>query len=209
MPGQFPPPSAREKLLDSVIDHFTEDGLADQSLRRIAEAVGSSHRMLLYHFGSKDGLLLEVARAVEARTQATFAALGAHADGETDALVRRMWAHVADPGLADFERLFFALYGRALQGDESALPLLQGDPEDWLEANVAVAARRGVPAGIARVHARLGLAVTRGLLLDLLATGDRAGVDAALEVFAGRYAGRWWEAAAPEAAGAGTSDRAS
>ena len=43
---------------------------------------------------------------------------------------------------------------------------------------------------MARVHARLGLAVVRGLLLDLLATGDRAGVDAALEVFARRYAGR-------------------
>ncbi len=207
MPGQSASPSARERLLDSVIEHFTEDGLADQSLRRIAEAVGSSHRMLLYHFGSKDGLLLEVARAVEARTKAAFAAIGADAGGRTDTLVRRMWAHVADPALADFERLFFALYGRALQGDESALPLLKGDLEDWLEANVAVAATDGVPAEVTRVHARLGLAVTRGLLLDLLATGDRAGVDAALEVFARRYAGRWWEAAA--AAGTGTSDRAS
>jgi hypothetical protein len=46
----------------------------------------------------------------------------------------------------------------------------------------------GVPADVVRAHARLGLAVTRGLLLDLLATGDRAGVDAALEVFAGGYA---------------------
>ena len=46
---------------------------------------------------------------------------------------------------------------------------------------------------MARVHARLGLAVVRGLLLDLLATGDRAGVDAALEAFARRYAGTWWE----------------
>ena len=105
-------------------------GLADQSLRRIAEAVGTSHRMLLYHFGSKDGLLLEVVREVEARTQARFGAIGEGAGGETDELVRRMWAYVADPALADFERLFFALYGRALQGDESALPLLDGRHRD-------------------------------------------------------------------------------
>jgi hypothetical protein len=84
--------------------------------------------------------------------------------------------------------------------------LLKDDLESWLEANVAVAATVGVPADVARVHARLGLAVTRGLLLDLLASGDRAGTDAALEVFARRYAGRWWE---PEGASTVTSDRAS
>jgi len=193
-------------LLDAVIEHFTADGLADQSLRRVAEAVGTSHRMLLYHFGSKDGLLLEVAREVEARTKTAFAAIGEDAGGGTDELVRRMWAHVSDPALAGFERLFFALYGRALQGDEPAVPLLKDDLESWLEANVAVAATVGVPADVARVHARLGLAVTRGLLLDLLATGDRAGADAALEAFARRYAGRWWE---PEGASTVTSDRAS
>ena len=63
-----------------------------------------------------------------------------------------------------------------------------------------------MPPAVARAHARLGLAVVRGLLLDLLATGDRAGVDAALDAFASSYAGRWWEAAP---ATAGTSDRAS
>ena len=51
--------------------------------------------------------------------------------------------------------------------------------------------------------------MTRGLLLDLLATGDRTGVEAALEVFARRYAGRWWEAEVPEGEDTLTSDRAS
>ena len=59
-----------------------------------------------------------------------------------------------------------------------------------------------MPADVARVHARLGVAVVRGLLLDLLATGDRGGVDAALEVFARRYAGRWWEDQAEAPVGA-------
>jgi AcrR family transcriptional regulator len=196
--------SAKERLLNAVIEHFAADGLADQSLRRIAEAVGTSHRMLLYHFGSKDGLLLEVVRAVESRTQAQFAAVADAAEPQqVDEVVRTIWRYVADPGLADFERLFFALYGRALQGEESARPLLKDDIENWLEANVSVAAMAGVPTSVARTHSRLGLAVTRGLLLDLLATGDRAGVDAALEVFARRYRGRWWEG------DNGTTDRAS
>lgn len=197
--------TARQRLLNAVIDHFAADGLADQSLRRIAEAVGSSHRMLLYHFGSKDGLLLAVVTEVEARTQQRLAELSEDAPGETDALIRRMWSYLADPALGDFERLFFALYGRALQGDAAIRPLLNEDVTHWLEANVALTAQWGVPADIARTHGRLALAVTRGLLLDLLATGDRAGVDAALEVFADGYRGRWWE---PQAE-SGSNDRAS
>ena len=133
------------------IEHFTAEGLADQSLRRIAEAVGTSHRMLLYHFGSKDGLLLEVVREVEARTQGAWPAVGEDAGGETDELIRRMWAYVADPALGDFERLFFALYGRALQGDEV-------DPAAARRRHRALARRQrgagrdrsGVPADVAR-----------------------------------------------------------
>ena len=192
--------SGRDLLLDQVVDHFVTDGLGDLSLRKIAAAIGTSHRMLLYHFGSKNGLLLEVVRAVEARTREP--ARGARAvrgdpegsDLGTDQVIRAMWQFVADPAQGDFERLFFALYGRALQGDEQVRPLLGESIESWLEANDALAAAQGIPLDQARVHARLGLAVVRGLLLDLLATGDRAGVDASLEVFARRYAGSWWEA---------------
>jgi AcrR family transcriptional regulator len=191
----------RQRLLQAVIAHFTAEGLADQSLRHIAQAVGSSHRMLLYHFGSKDGLLLAVVREVEATTQQRLEVLAEDLPGETEAVIRRMWAYLADPALGDFERLFFALYGRALQGDESIRSLLDDDVAHWLDANVALTAPWGLPADVARTHARLGLAVTRGLLMDLLATGDRAGVDSALELFAAGYSRRWPEAQpAPDAA---------
>jgi AcrR family transcriptional regulator len=156
--------------------------------------------MLLYHFGSKSGLLLEVVRAVEARSRGELGEIGQGADLETDQVIRDMWQFLADPAQADFERLFFALYGRALQGDEQVRPLLGESIASWLEANDTLAATRGIPHDEARAHARLGLAVVRGLLLDLLATGDRAGVDASLEVFARRYAGSWW---VPESSPAG------
>ena len=92
-------------------------------------------------------------------------------------MIRDMWEFLADPAQADFERLFFAFYGRALQGDAPVRPLLGEAIESWLDANVALANSTALRS-TARVHARLGLAVIRGLLLDLLATGDRAGVDA-------------------------------
>ncbi|OLT20781.1 hypothetical protein BJF78_35150 [Pseudonocardia sp. CNS-139] len=60
---------------------------------------------------------------------------------------------------------------------------------DWLEPLAALTVQSGVPPEQARAHARLRLAVARGLLLDLLATGDVDGVRAAAEVHAAAYRG--------------------
>jgi AcrR family transcriptional regulator len=176
---------AKEKLLTAVIDRLTEHGLGDESLRGLAAAVGTSHRMLIYHFGSKEGLLIEVARTIEERQRVAFADLEAElatdpALGPAE-LTRRFWRRVADPSLWPAERLFFELYGQALQGREGTTPFLDGIVESWLGPLTEVTMRLGSPPDLARADARLGVAVLRGLILDLLATGDRAGVDAALE----------------------------
>lgn len=60
---------------------------------------------------------------------------------------------------------------------------------NWLEPLVAAEVAAGADPAMARNRARLGLATVRGLLLDLLATGDRAGVDAAMEEFLRLYYG--------------------
>jgi AcrR family transcriptional regulator len=175
----------RQRLLDAAIDHLAAHGLSDLSLRQLAAALGTSHRMLIYHFGSKEGLLVEVIRAVERRQREAFAEVSL--EGTPGDVIRRMWQRFADPALAPHERLFFEVYGQALQGQPHAVPVLDGIVESWLEPAVEFARRHGVPEDVARADARLGVAVMRGLLLDLLATGDRAGVDAALERFVTGY----------------------
>jgi hypothetical protein len=72
--------------------------------------------------------------------------------------------------------------------------LLDGIVEDWLEPVAEINVSLGVPRPLARAHARLGVAVTRGLLLDLLATRDVAAVDAAMEAFIDIYV-TWLERA--------------
>jgi AcrR family transcriptional regulator len=177
-------PDARERLLDAVVTYMAEHGAADLSLRRLAAAIGTSHRMLLYHFGSKPQLLVEVVRAVEERQRAALAELVEDAGPLAPADVgRRMWARLADPALGPSERLFFELYGQALQGTPGTVELLDGIVESWVEPIAALRRAGGMPEDRARARARLELATTRGLLLDLLATGDRAGVDAAVEEF--------------------------
>jgi len=171
----------RERLLAGAIEHVSQHGVGEISLRQLAAALGTSHRMLLYHFGSREALLIEVIRTVEEQQRAALAQiLEEEADAPPAEVMRRMWARVADPALWPNERLFFEVYAQALQGSPHALPLLDGIVDAWVEPLAALVAP-GRPEAEARAEARLGVAVVRGLLLDLLATGDREAVDAAME----------------------------
>lgn len=182
------PPPPKERLLDALIEHLAEHGLHDMSLRSLASAVGTSHRMLSYHFGSRAGVLVAVSLEVEARQREALAALqGAEPDLPPAEAMRRMWRQFADPALWPHERLFFALYVRALQGDPEAQPFLDGIVSAWTGPAAIALMELGYTAAEAAAEARLSVAVTRGLLLDLLATGDRAAVDVAMDRFARRY----------------------
>lgn len=182
----------RSRLLVAAVDHATGHGVSDWSLRGIAAAIGTSHRMLIYHFGSKEGLLVEVVRTVEERQREALADLWRDLDADPPAdpaeVARRFWRRLADPALWPAERLFYELYGQALAGRAGTERFLDGIVESWLGPLAELMRRTGVPAEHVRATARLGVAVARGLLLDLLATGDRAGVDEAMERFVAGHA---------------------
>lgn len=157
----------RRELLDALVAVFADGGIGGRSLREVAEAVGTSHRMLLHHFSSRDELLVAIVDEVERRQREVLGQLPADpAEG-----FAAMWADLRRPELRPFERLFFECYARGAQGEEPYARMLPGAVDDWL-AEIGSSAL-----------ARLGLAVIRGLLLDLVGTGDEAGVDAAAQAF--------------------------
>jgi AcrR family transcriptional regulator len=175
--------SARDDLLAAALRYLTEHGVGELSLRALAAELGTSHRMLIYHFGSREGLLVEVVKAVERRQRARLAEIMADPDLTPIEQERRFWEDLVDPAKWPAERLFFELYGQALQGRKHAVPLLDGIVTDWLDPLTEIGVRQGLPRDQARARVRLGLAVARGLLLDLLATEDVEGVRAAVEVY--------------------------
>lgn len=178
---------AKQRLLSAAVDYVAEHGVGEQSLRQIAAGLGTSHRMLIYHFGSKEGLLVEIIKAVEAHQREVLADL-AHEPGESAGdMARRFWRRISDPALWPNVRLFFEVYGQALQGRPGTTHLLDDVVHAWLDPVIALGITQGLSEEDARVMARLGLAVTRGLLLDLLATGDREAVDAAMEQYIVSY----------------------
>lgn len=172
-----------------MIDHVSAHGVGDRSLRQLAAALGTSHRMLIYHFGTKESLLVEVVRAVERRQHDVIAALAdRHRDDESFAdLIRAVWRHLSDPELWPRTRLFFEVYGRTLAQHPRRSSFLDEIVDSWLGPLTELVDRQWLSEAEARARARLGLAAFRGLLLDLVTTGDRAGVDQAVECFAEMY----------------------
>jgi AcrR family transcriptional regulator len=174
---------SRQALLTRVVDHLTSTGSADISLRQLAAAVGTSHRMLLYHFGSADALLTAVVLEVEERMRSWFFSVADADDLSLRDLSYAMWERVSAVELEGVVQLFFSLYARLLEqqrrGEVAELLV-----NSWLEPAAAFLVARGVPEQRARQLARLGTAATRGLLLDVLATGDREAADAAARAYA-------------------------
>lgn len=184
----LPAPGPKQRLLAALIEHLAEQGLGDTSLRGMAKAVGSSHRMLAYHFGSREALLTEVSKAVERRQRADFEAMLADPGLSPLEVMARMYAALTDPALRPQERLFFELYGRALVDPEESSFL----PEvvvAWLPPLTELFLRMGLAPDEAAAEARLSLAVSRGVLLDLLATGDGEAAHAVFERYTTRFTG--------------------
>jgi AcrR family transcriptional regulator len=162
----------RAQLLERCYAYVQEHGLAAVSLRPLAAAVGSSPRVLLFLFGSKDGLV----HALLARARAEETELL----GETPAVVDlraaalQVWEWLAADRHRGLLRLWVESYARSLiEPDGPWGPFARETVDDWLALLAAAqpASEREAEAGIAQ--RTLVLAVLRGALLDLLATGDR------------------------------------
>ncbi len=170
-------PSARKtELLEAAYRYALENGLGELSLRPLAAAIGSSPRVLLYLFGSKDGLV----RALLARTRVDQLALldevpagGAGEPAGLAAVAEHLWTWLSAARHRALLTLWVEGYGRSLVDPGGAWAgFARATVDDWLTVLAAAqpVAERTTAAG--RARRTLVLAVLRGALLDVLATGD-------------------------------------
>lgn len=177
------PSPRREELLEAAYAYALRGGLGELSLRPLAEEIHSSPRVLLYLFGSKDGLI----RALLARARADELEAVRKAAPEVRVgvgpVARALWRWLSDDAHRGLLRLWVESYGRSLIDPDGPWAGFARDTvEDWLAllARSQPAAWRDTEA--ARAQRTLVLAVLRGALLDLLATGDGARTTAALHL---------------------------
>ncbi len=181
MATTVPAPSARrQELLERAYRYVLDHGLADMSLRPMAAAIGSSPRVLLFLFGSKDDLV----RALLARARADELALlarlhnGAETGGGNDGspladTAAAVWAWLTAAEHRSLLRVWAESYARSLTDPDGPWAgFARNTVEDWLALLAESQPSGAENTAAARAQRTLVLAVLRGALLDLLATGD-------------------------------------
>ena len=171
-------PERRAKLLDEIVDYILSNGLAGLSLRPLAAGVNTSPRMLLYFFGSKEQLISDALAQIRLRQQADFERALAGPGRRRERLLRA-WSAWSSPRMGKFWRFCFGVYGLAFQNPKQFAVFLEQFIGDWLPPFEQALGAAGFSPERARSLATLSLAAMRGLQLDLLATGERARIDAA------------------------------
>lgn len=179
------PSPRQQELLEAAYAYALRSGLGDLSLRPLAEEIGSSPRVLLYLFGSKDDLiraLLARARADELAAVQELTDTRERTEG-LEPVARELWRWLSEDAHRGLLTLWVESYARSLIDPAGPWAGFARDTVgDWLTLLAA-----GQPAGIrgteaGRAQCTLVLAVLRGALLDLLATGDTARTSAAVHL---------------------------
>jgi AcrR family transcriptional regulator len=171
------------QLLDAIVDYLVKHGVAELSLRPLAKAVGSSPRVLLYYFGSKEELVVKALARLRERQRSTFSRMReAKYDQPSDAC-RAIWQQMSAPQSEPLFKFFFETYAMALRHPKNYADFLKTAVEDWLEFVAAPLIRKGHANEQARAFATIVIAGFRGFMLDYCASRDRTRVDRAVEMW--------------------------
>ena len=182
--GRLPDVERRTELLDAVVAYLAEHGLADVSLRPMARSLGVSVNALVHHFGSKSDLVVAaLRRAVDVQAEVRDRWVARNPGLSQAELLRRWWRWInvlaVEPGpRAPRHRGRRARRHR----DRAARPGPGGPDRAVAGEHRAAADRRGGAEAVAADEASLVKAMFTGLVVDLLATGERRRLARALEV---------------------------
>lgn len=172
--------SRKLQLLNAIINHLSQKGLSRLSLGPLAAAVGTSSRLLVFHFKSKQQLVLEVVNAVQERLDESFAEVaGSRETNRIDAPIRRYWRWATQE-----ENLRYLW----LMSEAQTVAVLNSHrrtkhpARSWINWTDIISSH--LPIIVDEFSTRmLCRAVFGGLILELTSTGDLINTSLALEDF--------------------------
>jgi len=175
-----PNPALRASLRDQAVDYVLSNGVGDLTLRPLAKALRTNARMLVYHFGSREGLMRQILAGLRERGDARIQAwLRSGKKPRTlPEFLHWYWKQMSASRARPAVRLIFELYALALRNPREYPGVLEDPLAHWQ----MLIEKAGIASEVNAAEATLLLAATRGLLLDLCATGDRARVGRAMDV---------------------------
>jgi AcrR family transcriptional regulator len=161
----------RDQVAEAATDYVLERGLVGLSLRPMAAELGTSDRMLLYHFDGKDDLVATVLRVSNDRSMAAIRALAPAPDVRTAVL--DLWAAFTSPALDRCQRVYVEAAALGLLGREPYVSVVREANTLWIAAVADYLVASGMPRRLAGRAVVLMDAAMMGFQLDLpLDAGD-------------------------------------
>ncbi|MEV4445725.1 TetR/AcrR family transcriptional regulator [Streptomyces mirabilis] len=191
-----PDPAKRRALLDQVREYMIRNGVADLSLRPLARALGTSDRMLLYYFGTKERMVAQALALDERRPLLRTRSLLGAVDAPRDpawlrGFMEELWQRFGDPDLRAALPLYLEVMITGLLRPDRYGPVMRDALAEWKALLASVFRGMGLPEARARTEAVLLVDACFGLVVGPLVDGDWDEADAAFRVLLDRLEPGW------------------
>lgn len=158
--------------MNAVIDQLMSTGITDLSLRELSSQIGVNHRVLIYHFGSKENLVNEVVQEVRRRERELFKAREPLHNGDPVSRLTAFFEHNLSSEMRPYFSFFYQMWGMAQMQPERYARFLEGIVSVWIDALSETFVNLGYTADDAVTRSTFVLGALRGLQIDLFATGE-------------------------------------
>jgi AcrR family transcriptional regulator len=172
--------SRKSTWLEGALRHLLQHGVANASLRPLAAALGTSPRILMFHFKSKEMLLQEVMREVNVQLQKKLESFSkAQSPASNIAPLKQFWEWATSPDHLPYFRLLYEVQIIAVQNPAAYGTCMAKSSSDWREL-----ALESMSQSLKKpLLADLCIAVFDGLMLEFIVTGDRERLTVTLDHF--------------------------
>jgi len=160
-------PQKKQELLEQCLAAEIKEGALDFSINTIAKRIGTSGRMLIYHFGSKQELERQLIGLLETRLREKLWSFQSVSLEQVDCLadpLLKMWSHLTSPEMRGLLKLTMELNQRAIQGDSETQRFLEQESQKWVDSLFDLTNDK--------TTALLLFHLFQGAILDFLTTGN-------------------------------------
>jgi AcrR family transcriptional regulator len=172
-------PEKKQALLEQCLEAAIVSGVIDLSINTIAKNIGTSGRMLVYHFGSKQELEHQLITLLEIRLREklwSFESVTLEQEDSLTTILLAMWQHLTSPAMHGLLKLTMDLNQRAIQGDVETQHFLERENQQWVDSLALLTNDK--TTALALLH------LFQGAILDFLTTGNAQRGQESIEKFA-------------------------
>jgi AcrR family transcriptional regulator len=178
-----PDPTIKPALLEQVLQYLLANGISNLSLRPLASELDTTPRKLLYHFGSKEQMIVESLELAQ-QQYVTMLSSSPPPAGEWQVELERLWQQLTTPDAAMFMKLLFEVEMQAMKGNELYQAFAVETLGGW---RMFMKSRL---EGCDDITANLVVNVFSGLLLDYFLTDDETRILASFRAFTAMLGGK-------------------